>query len=75
MILGPVDVVASPGPSHPPGTVLEACGDRLVIAAGQGGVAPRTVQLAGKRPMGIAEFLRGHKIQPGERFGPEQASR
>ncbi len=71
MILGPVDVVASPGSSHPPGTVLEAGGDRLVIAAGQGAIAPRTVQLAGKRPLGIAELLRGHKIQPGERFGPE----
>ena len=57
---------------HPPGTVLEACGDRLVIAAGQGAVAPRTIQLAGKRPMGdCRSLLRGHKIQPGERFGPE----
>jgi methionyl-tRNA formyltransferase len=70
MILGPVAVVASPGPSHPPGTVLAACADRLVIAAGQDAVAPRSVQLAGKRPMGIAELLRGHKIEPGERFGP-----
>jgi methionyl-tRNA formyltransferase len=72
MILGPVDVVDSPNASHPPGTVLEASGDRLVIAAGQGAIAPRTVQLAGKRPLGIAELLRGHKIQPGEQFGPEQ---
>ncbi len=83
MILGPVDVVNSPqGSRHTPcavrpqtdpapGTVLEASGDRLVIAAGQDAVAPRTIQLAGKRPMGIAELLRGHKIQPGERFGPE----
>ena len=71
MILGPVDVVDWPNSSHPPGTVLEASGDRLLIAAGQGAIAPRTVQLAGKRPLGIAELLRGHKIQPGERFGPE----
>ncbi len=71
MILGPADVVASPDSSQPPGTVLEACGDRLVIAAGQGAVAPRTIQLAGKRPMAIAEVLRGHRIQWGERFGPE----
>jgi len=70
MILGPVDVVAR-SESHSPGTVLEASGDRLVIAAGQDAVAPRTVQLAGKRPLGIAELLRGHKIQAGERFGPE----
>ena len=71
MILGPVDIVDSPDSSSPPGAVLEAAGDRLVIAAGQGAIAPRTVQLAGKRPMGIAELLRGHKIKAGERFGPE----
>jgi methionyl-tRNA formyltransferase len=86
MILGPVDVIDLPESSrhtpcaarpddHPaPGTVLEACGDRLVIAAGQGAVVPRTIQLAGKRAMGIAELLRGHKIQPGERFGPDDAA-
>jgi methionyl-tRNA formyltransferase len=51
--------------------VLEAHGERLVIAAAEGGVAPRTIQLAGKRAMGIAELLRGHPIQPGEWFGPE----
>jgi methionyl-tRNA formyltransferase len=85
MILGPVDVVDPQSSRHmpsivrpddhpAPGTVLEACGDRLVIVAGQGAVAPRTIQLAGKRAMGIAELLRGHKIQPGERFGPEEAA-
>ena len=42
---------------------LKPRGNRLVIAAGQDAVAPRTVQLAGKRP-GIAELLRGHKIEP-----------
>ncbi len=71
LILGPVDVIESHDSSHPPGIVLEACGDRLVIAAGQGAAAPRTVQLAGKRPMSIAEVLRGHRIEPGDRFGPE----
>jgi methionyl-tRNA formyltransferase len=79
LILGPVDVEGSrhtpcavgPGTTPAPGLVLEACGDRLLIAAGQGAVAPRSVQLAGKRSMGIAELLRGHKIQAGDRFGPE----
>ena len=81
MILGALDVVDSESSSQSsrhapsavrPGTVLEACGDRLAIAAGQGAVAPRTIQLAGKRPMAVAELLRGHPIQPGERFGPEE---
>jgi len=73
MIFGPLDVVESPGSPQPPGTVLEAQGDRLVVASGKDTVAPRSIQLAGKRPMGIAELLRGHPIQPGERFGPEEA--
>ncbi len=83
LILGPVDVVDSPESSRhtpcavrpqaglAPGTVIDACGDRLLIAAGHGAVSPRTIQLAGKRPMSIAELLRGHKIQAGDRFGPE----
>jgi methionyl-tRNA formyltransferase len=31
-----------------------------------------SLQPAGKKPMTAAEFLRGHPIQPGDRFGPEQ---
>ncbi len=71
MILGPLDVVDAAYPSLPPGTAIETRDDRLVIACGQGAVVPRSIQIAGKRPMGIAEFLRGHPIRPGERFGPE----
>ena len=73
LILGPVNVESSrhtPSAVRP-GTILEAAADRLVIAAGTGTIAPQTVQLAGKRAMPIAEVLRGHKIQPGDRFGPE----
>ncbi len=70
LILGPVRVVEVPaGP--PPGTVIEAAGDRLLIAAGQGAVAPRSLQPAGKRPLGVAEFLRGYRLDPGDRFGEE----
>jgi methionyl-tRNA formyltransferase len=72
MILGPLDVVESSDPPQPPGTIRQAHGDHLVIATGQGVVAPRSIQLAGKRAMGIAELLRGHPIQLGERFGPEE---
>jgi methionyl-tRNA formyltransferase len=70
LIFGPVDVVEVP-PGQQPGTVAEADGARLVIAAGQGGVAPRAVQPAGKRMMPVEEFLRGHRVRPGERFGSE----
>jgi methionyl-tRNA formyltransferase len=52
----PVD--ASGG--HPPGAVIEAHGDRLVVAAGEGALRLLTVQVAGKKPMPAAEFVRGH---------------
>jgi len=70
LILGPVDVVELQGDAAEPGTAAEVTKDRLVIAAGDGrGVAPRSVQPAGKRMLETAEFLRGHRVRPGERFG------
>jgi methionyl-tRNA formyltransferase len=52
-----------------PGEVIEARGDRLVVAAGNGAVALKTVQIAGKKPVSATEFLRGHHVQPGDRMG------
>lgn len=52
-----------------PGTVLTAQGNELVIAAGQGAVGVLELQLAGKRMMPVADVLRGHRIEPGDRFG------
>ena len=57
--------------SAAPGTVLEATGHRLLIAAGQGAIAPQSIQPAGKRLMTIEEFLRGYPVNIGERFGGE----
>ena len=54
-----------------PGTVLEAKADRLLIAAGSGIVAPKSIQPVGKRLMSIDEFLRGHHVRPGDMFGGE----
>jgi methionyl-tRNA formyltransferase len=51
-----------------PGTVLEACGDRLVVAAGTGALAVLQIQAEGKRPMSTREFLSGHRLTPGDRF-------
>jgi methionyl-tRNA formyltransferase len=45
-----------------PGRVLEAFGDRLVVAAGRGAVRLLRVQLEGKKPAPAAEFLRGHQL-------------
>jgi len=77
LILGPASVVeASVGAAvelpPQPGTVLEASGDRLVIAAGKDALTPASVQPSGKRPMPIAEFLRGYHVRPGDRFGEEK---
>ena len=52
----------------PPGTVVDASGDRLTIAAGTSGIAILEIQAEGKRPMAPREFLAGHRVAPGSRF-------
>jgi methionyl-tRNA formyltransferase len=48
--------------SGPPGALLD---DKLTIACGKGAVRLTEVQRAGKKPMQVAEFLRGVKLHPG----------
>jgi methionyl-tRNA formyltransferase len=71
LILGRALAAATGAADSAPGTVLEAAGDRLVIATGNGVLLPAAIQPAGKREMAVAEFLRGHHVRPGDRFGPE----
>jgi methionyl-tRNA formyltransferase len=71
LILGPVEVASDLKPNAPPGTVVKAPGERIVVAVGDGTVIVHTLQPAGKRMMEVREFLRGHRVAPGERFGPE----
>ncbi|MHC4178966.1 MAG: methionyl-tRNA formyltransferase [Planctomycetota bacterium] len=71
LILGPVAVVDRSDSDAPPGTVLEAAAGRLVVAAGTGAVRMQGVQPAGKRMMDVEQFLRGYRVRPGDRFGPE----
>jgi methionyl-tRNA formyltransferase len=54
--------------SHPPGTVVEAAGDRLIVATGDGLLRVLEIQSEGKRPMSAREFLAGHPVKAGERF-------
>jgi methionyl-tRNA formyltransferase len=49
------------------GTVLPS--DGLVVACGQGAVAVREAQRAGKRPMQPDELMRGFPLPPGTRLG------
>jgi len=72
LIVGPLAAAEPAGPVAPPGTVVEAAKDRLVVAAGEGAVRIEAVQPAGKRLLAVREFLNGHRVQPGERFGPEE---
>jgi methionyl-tRNA formyltransferase len=51
-----------------PGEVIEAGGDRLIVAAGDGAIDLAVVQLPGKKPAVAAEFLRGHHVRPGDRM-------
>src|SRR5262249_10158997 len=53
----------------PPGTVCDGDGARLVIVSGSGDLQILRLQLEGKRPMTGREFLAGHHLQAGDRFG------
>lgn len=56
-------------PSVAPGTVVEATREWLVVQADHGAVELLRVQPAGKRSMTAAEFLCGHAVRVGDRFG------
>jgi methionyl-tRNA formyltransferase len=56
-----------------PGTVLEASGGRLVIAAGAGALALGTVQRPGGTRLSASEFLRGARVQAGSRLETAQS--
>jgi len=51
-----------------PGTVLEACGGRIVVATGAGALRLQQVQVAGRRAMSAAEFLNANSLV-GARLG------
>jgi methionyl-tRNA formyltransferase len=53
-----------------PGSLLEAAGDRLVVATGAGALQILVMQAEGKRPMAARDFLAGHPLAPGDRFTP-----
>jgi len=71
LIVGPVMVIDTSDSSAPPGSVLEATRDRLVVAAGEGALLFGALQPAGKRMLTVEEFLRGYHVQSGESFGAE----
>ncbi len=52
-----------------PGEVIEAEGDRLLVATGDGSLRVERLQPAGKKSLLASDFLRGYRISVGEFFG------
>jgi methionyl-tRNA formyltransferase len=71
LVLEDVEVVPMEGfPAAAAGTVLEAAGDRIVVACGEGtAVAITRLVPEGRRSMSAADFLRGSPLLPGSRLG------
>jgi methionyl-tRNA formyltransferase len=64
--------VDSSSTTESPGTVVDASNERLHVATGHSGViAIEDLQLEGRRAMNTREFLAGHPIHPGARFGSQ----
>ncbi|MBS0261309.1 MAG: methionyl-tRNA formyltransferase [Planctomycetes bacterium] len=68
-------LAVQPRPDEPageaaPGTPVLVDKERLVVATGQGVVEILKIQPDGKRPMTVAEFLRGRPVTKQDRFGP-----
>jgi len=53
----------------PPGTALKPGKDLLLVTSGRGVLRIELVQPEGKRKMKAADFLRGYRLEAGERFG------
>jgi len=53
----------------PPGAILEAQGDTILVACGKGAVRLLTLQAEGKRALSASEFLRGFALERGEIIG------
>jgi methionyl-tRNA formyltransferase len=68
-------LVAEPAPAEDrgaaPGTVLDTAGDGIAVACGSGAVRLLQVQAEGRRPLPAAQFLRGFRLAPGDRFAGE----
>jgi methionyl-tRNA formyltransferase len=56
--------------SAAPGTALPI-DDRMLVTTGDDFVELQVVQPSGKRSMAAGDFLRGYRVQAGDRFGPE----
>src|SRR5688572_7238440 len=69
LILLRTHVLLAPA-AESPGTIVDAAGGVFHVATGQAGrLAIEELQPEGRRAMKVREYLAGHSIQPGARFG------
>jgi methionyl-tRNA formyltransferase len=59
----------APGSPAPPGTILRADAQGIVVACGNGALRATELQRAGGKRLMAADFLHGLSLAPGERFG------
>lgn len=50
----------APSYSGAPGTVIKLDSDRIIVACGEGAIAITQLQIPGKKPMAVADLLRGN---------------
>ena len=62
------DVLSYDG-TEEPGTVVDVTKNTIVIAAGEGALALKEIQLAGKKRMPVQAFLLGSSVETGIRLG------
>ncbi|HOE66812.1 MAG TPA: methionyl-tRNA formyltransferase [Candidatus Hydrogenedentes bacterium] len=60
--------VRYPAEGHAPGAIVAIEKDAIVTATGDGCLAIVTLQMPGKKATSVSDFLRGHKVLPGDRF-------
>ncbi|RKZ36035.1 MAG: methionyl-tRNA formyltransferase, partial [Gammaproteobacteria bacterium] len=57
------------GHDKEPGTILHGACAGLVVACGEGTLSLTRIQLPGRRPVPVADFLNAHDLPPGQRLG------
>lgn len=55
--------------SGAPGEVIAAGKDGILVACGSGSIRIEELQLEGRKRLSAAEFLAGHRLEPGTRLG------
>jgi methionyl-tRNA formyltransferase len=64
------DVASDPLTTVPPGTVADVTPDGIIVAAAPGAIRLTRVQIEGRGPMAVRQFLAGHPVRRGDHFDP-----